>query len=465
MYSFTRTLLRLPWTLSQLGLDQLEKNLIAKHNNTHSLFKVGDVFDATLRVFRSQFEVLLADVFKIENHVPPHAIDKVLGNFSSAGTASNEVLKWGFDLGNRASHILQPWIGDGANAVVLQEFRNKLHAFSTFRYIDTVLDLALDDQALLGDLLARVDQLDTYTAVWATEGVGYYYAERAKNTGQSTHHLLSAKAVSTLPARYMIALHAGLGLSLAQQYLGQLPYAASKHELDRTIRRFMAHCCSAAQPGYAPVSFEALGLVTRLLYPQWVETIDRILATSTPDQAVFWHGVGRGLYFLPTNVLPSSHSAANILKNLLAEAPHDVARLNAISGLAWPLSLVNIYHPEVMEAFLRHHGDILDRDEAFSMGVSSALITWHDLVQDQSYRTVFCHHQVDPSDNATQVRWESQIKIPCLQALDQYYPIIRQKNVFGELFRYQSLADLVSSLRQPKNRATHIVSSPTDERI
>jgi hypothetical protein len=451
MRPLTRTLLRLPWTLSQLGLDRLEKTLVAERHGDGPLFKAGDAFDATLRVLGAQFEVLLADAFKAEGYLHAEPVNKALAAFGPTGTVSSEALKWGFDLGSRTADTLAPWIGDGANAVVLQELRNKLHSFSTFRYVDAVLGLAPGDQTSLGELLARVDRLDSYTAVWATEGLGYYYAERARKAGRSTRRLLAEGAVRALPSRYKIALHAGLGLSLARQYLGQLPYTAGTRELDRVVRRFMDHCRTAAQPGYAPVSFEALGLVTRLLYPQWVETIDRILAVSLPDQAAFWHGVGRGLYFLPTNILPASHAAARTLKTLLAEVPHEAARLNAVSGLAWPLSLVNIYHPEVMEAFLKHQGDLLDRDEAFSVGVGSALITWHDLTEDVSYRTVFCHHQPDPADADAQARWERQIKEPGLRALNQYYDAIRQENAFGELFRYQPLADLVASLKQRRD--------------
>ena len=55
---------------------------------------------------------------------------------------------------------------------------------------------------------------------------------------------------------------------------------------------------------------EALGLVTRLRCPELVRIVDWRLSAIDPELVgYFWHGVGRGLYFLPLNALPCASSS------------------------------------------------------------------------------------------------------------------------------------------------------------
>ena len=84
-----------------------------------------------------------------------------------------------------------------------------------------------------------------------------------------------------------------------------------------------------------------------------VRIVDRGLSAIDPDiVGYFWHGVGRGLYFLPINALPCSSSTWRAVEMAHEEAPHTLGRLNALGGLAWAVTLVNIRHPAILEAFL-----------------------------------------------------------------------------------------------------------------
>ena len=62
--------------------------------------------------------------------------------------------------------------------VVWQEFRNKLQAYDLFENVDSALSLTSNADAPLAELVAKTRELDGYSAVWATEGLGHYHAER-----------------------------------------------------------------------------------------------------------------------------------------------------------------------------------------------------------------------------------------------------------------------------------------------
>ena len=156
----------------------------------------------------------------------------------------------------------------------------------------------------------------------------------------------------------------------------------------------------------------------------------------------FWHGVGRAIYFAPTNVLPGSNSSERALKATREEAPHELGKRNALSGLAWAMTLVNIRHPEVLESFLKHHGDqLLDR-EAFINGVSSSVMIWCESTDDDPCLKAFYQYEPDPSNEIGRQRWERMVHRPCEEALESVYPVLKKRRRFGEVFRYMDLPAL-----------------------
>jgi hypothetical protein len=246
-----------------------------------------------------------------------------------------------------------------------------------------------------------------------------------------------------------------MGIALADRLLASLTPYSTDATIDTVLRQFLALCQENARTGYVGAVLEVLGLVIRLRYPQMVYSVDRRLALIAPEYLdYFWHGVGRGLYFLPLNALPCSSSTWRAIDMAQEEAPHTLGRRNALAGLAWPLTLVNIRHPAILETVLQQYGETLAVNDVFSSGVSAALMIWYDIEGSEPYLTAFAHHQPDPSQPRLVQLWNSQIRQPASEALQQYYGILQAGPGFGEIFRYQSLAALVNRLKGEAGRCT-----------
>jgi hypothetical protein len=127
------------------------------------------------------------------------------------------------------------------------------------------------------------------------------------------------------------------------------------------------------------------------------------------------------------------------LEVLRREAPNEEAWNNALSGLAWPIILVNIRHPQIVEAFVAQHGDQLAATDAFASGAGSSIATWFDSTGGDPHLVRFCQHRSDSADDRRMQLWESQVREPCRKALKDYYPDLKKNHLLGNLFRYFSL--------------------------
>ena len=215
------------------------------------------------------------------------------------------------------------------------ELANKLEAFERFQQASAIPHPA---------------ELGTYPFLWTAEGLGYAWAAVDP----------PRRFLERLPDRAAIPLHTGAALFFATRLL----------ETDRSatgLEGWLALWAENALPGYRDLAAEALGLVARNLYPYRVQGLGDWLQWAAPDLAeLFWHGVGRGLYFAPTHALPWSGAAGRAFRKACDEPPHEPGRLNATAGLSWALTLVNIRHPEVLADVLWRHGHEIASGEAFA---------------------------------------------------------------------------------------------------
>lgn len=329
------------------------------------------------------------------------------------------------------------------NRLAWQEFRNKLQAFNVFEHVDVALHLPAGADVCLTALVEQARAFGFYRAVWAVEGLGRYYAQRAWRRG-TPQHLLTADQVSALPVSSLLPLHTGMGLSFAEHLLATLELPPADTTIDRVLQQFIALCKGNARPGYTGAVMEALGLVTRLSYPNLTLVVDRRLSAIAPDIVdYFWHGVGRGLYFLPFNSLPSADSTWRAVELAQGEAPHTLGQRNALAGLAWAVTLVNIRHPEILVAFLKRYGHILTSSDAFANGVSSALIIWFGMQGYDPYLRAFYHYQPDASDPGLVQLWNSQVRGLGYEALPLYDSVLQAQHSLDEVFRYQRLSEVV----------------------
>jgi hypothetical protein len=277
--------------------------------------------------------------------------------------------------------------------------------------------------------------------------VGYDYAERALRRGRAPRGLLAADGPGALPPGALVSLHAGMGLAFANRALGVVPVRDRLAGTRQALRRFVTLCRDNSREGLAEAAIEGLGLVTRNLYPHLLPLVDRQLAEIDPGLVgYFWHGVGRALYFAPTNFVPCSCWAWRGLDQARRTAPHKLGRLNAVAGLGWAMTLVNVRHPEILALFLERHGGRLAEGEAFANGVASAALIWHQWAPSTPNLAALCGGGFGPPKPGTAERWRAVVQGPCAGALERSYPVLRGQGQWGKLFQYQPLRQLPDGL-------------------
>ncbi|HUG70823.1 MAG TPA: hypothetical protein VMM76_23950 [Pirellulaceae bacterium] len=316
-----------------------------------------------------------------------------------------------------------------------RELRNKLEAFRAFATADRWMN---DPTDAGGELVVRTKAVaaqSDFLGLWTTEGLGYYFAARALKGNESVGGLLSCQPHG-LPERSMIPLHTGMGLALASDALRCLPRSTGGSGARGFVVQYLQRCRENSLDGYVGATLEALGLIARLLRPTMLTELDRQLREiNAAWVATFWHGVGRGLYFTPVNVLPCTSAAWPSLKKALSEPPHDVGRENALAGLSWAVALVNVRHPEVLELFLNRHRRSLPVSVSVANGIASAAAVWHAWAPHSNYLRQLCSHQPRGRDDATMTSWERNARTQCRPEFFTTVNQLWQQQRMDELFR------------------------------
>ena len=305
----------------------------------------------------------------------------------------------------------------------LRELGNKLEVFERFQFTLAEIGAAGGASLPLAEAVRRAAARGPFASVWITEGIGHALAETSPRRS-----LLSSIEAEGIPAEAWIPLHTGMGLSLAGRVLSAGAPDAP--------RRFLDLCRDHSLPGYAKAAFEGLGFVARNLHSRAVPEIGRQLARNAPGLVgCFWHGVGRGLYFSPAYAAPGSTGAA--LAAAASEPPHEEGRRNAIAGLAWAITLVNLRHPEILEDFLMGHTRQARQaaGAALADGISSAVAVWCDAVgPGEVHLRAFLDHR--PGGPAAGETWRRLVVEPCRRAMGRQ-PHLRTSRRLEELFQCQ----------------------------
>ncbi len=356
-------------------------------------------------------------------------------------------MKLSFDLMRESANLCRSFLPTRDSQIAWLEFQNKLQTFTLFEYADSLLDLPDGADVPLSVLTAKAAALGPYDAVWATEGIGHYYAERSRSRRGILTDPFKDGGTNTETGGSLIALHAGLGLSFANRMLKTLSARSSAAELRRTVREFFDLCRENSIDGYKGAAYEALGLVVRNLYPHLVSPIDHLLSETDESLAgLFWHGIGRALYFAPTNCLPSGTSFLRAIEMTQREPAHTLGRLNAMAGLIWAATLVNIRHPAIMENFVNTQGSQFSMWDAFYNGMTSSIVVWHDCAGDDSSLSQFYKYRCDSSSPGLVERWDRYVRRAGEDALLNVHPALKRHRRLDEVFRYQSLSELVERL-------------------
>jgi hypothetical protein len=447
---FTKSMTACVWALSLFGAEQFARILFPR-DGLPAGWPAATAFAAVTHTTEMQLGEVSRGAFQAGDQLQRGIVELMCSTFEAF--TPRYMTRMTFEVMQQSTEVCKFLIPGRENRLAWQELQNKLQAFDLFEHVDVILHLPSGPDLALAAQVAQAEALGPYLAVWALEGLGWYYAETSWEYTGTPQHLLTADQTHALPVRSLIPLHTGLGLSLADRLLSTLKPQSPEASIDAVLQQFFALCQQNARAGYVGAVLEALGLVTRLRCPELVRSIDCRLSAIAPHiVGYFWHGVGRGLYFLPLNALPCSSSTLRAIEMAQGEAPHTIGRLNALGGLAWAMTLVNIRHPAILETFLQQYGDVLSTHEAFSTGVSAALMIWHDITSDDPYLRAFLQHQPDPSNPRLVQLWNNQVREPFLDVLQRYYMVLQARHGLGEAFQHQPFSALVDRLEEESVR-------------
>lgn len=447
MRDVTKSVLTLPWALSMFGIQQAA-NLVSS-TPQERLADTGKAFDAVSDAATRGFEGWSQQTYKAGDGIQRTLVDLMMlrppefdssalmrmANEMQSGPLFQAIVKYGMPPVGWLDSFL---VAREDSPAVNQEFSNKLTVILLVTQVHSQLGLTHGSAEPLMALVAKAADLETFPRLWAVEGIGNYVGDTA--LAQATERvagLLTGPDVERLPAWGLTMLHAGIGMSFAKHVLKTLDPASTPEAVRAAVAEFVALCRDSSRPGYCGAALESLGLATRTLYPNLVGRIDK--AIPAVDEALlgyFWHGAGRAMYFDPMNMLPSVNAPWRAIRRLDDEAPHDVAKRNVLSGLAWAITVVNMRHTNVMEAFLRHHGPLAAENDAFTNGVTSSLLMRYDTTRDDARIAPFIHHEPAGSDDVSAL-WRVLITGPCEDALQRTYPKLREQQAFEELFHYR----------------------------
>jgi hypothetical protein len=445
----TKKALTLPWAISMFGVQQMA-NLVAPPSKGR-MDGAARAFDAVSDATSRELDGWLKQTYQIGNGVQRTLVDLMMlrppdidssalmrmANEMQSSAMFQAVVKYGMPPVGWLDSLL---VARQDAPAVGQEFANKLHIITLVTQVHSQLGLDGDRVQPLPVLVEKAAVLETFPRLWAIEGLGNYVGDHAMADGARTPvaGLLSDPSAAMLPPWTLTMLHAGIGMSFAKYVLKRLEPSSPAEAVRAAIAEFGALCRNSSQRGYAGAALESLGLATRTLYPSLVRLIDdHIPAVDRDLHGFFWHGAGRAMYFDPMNMLPSVNAPWRAIRRIDQEAPHDLARKNVLSGLAWALTVVNMRQPIVMEAFLRHHGDLAAADDAFTNGVTSSLMMRYDTTREDPWITPFVRHDPPPADHAVAELWRRLITTPCEHALAKAYPELSSPPAFEELFHYR----------------------------
>jgi len=340
------------------------------------------------------------------------------------------------------SRVLLP--GDTQRLAVM-EFRNKLEIFTQVRNLSNILHLPSNELLPLPELVAKAYTLSPFLALWAVEGLGEYYTTLYTRLSGHFPQRLLWEENAPVPAKSLLMLHAGLGLSFAYNLLSTVSPSSPQHEIANVVRTFVTLCRENSRQGYLGAAIESLGLVSRVFYSTMPNLVHDELEAIAPEYlGFFWHGYGRALYFGPAYFLPVLRSAWGALDREISGLRDE---MSAAAGLAWALTLVNMRQPEIEEGVLKTYISGSRFQEGFANGVASCIVMRQDTTPDEPLLSAFYRHRPGSGDNQLTELWRRCIYEPALNALSSYHPVLKQHHALDQVFRFQSLGPLVARLQ------------------
>ena len=338
-------------------------------------------------------------------------------------------------------------------SVLATECRNKAKIMTLVQGLDSYMDP--EGKVPLQAIVEKCYALGPFPALWAVEGAGKDLAEWHMARNPDPARILIDAPLDPQWNKALLMLHAGIGLGFAKYYIERLPSSPSDEEVRQTVTRTVDLCRNNSRPGYYGAAIESLGLVSRFMRnASFCRRVHEVLTKTAPDSvSFFWRGVGRCLYFHPINFMPGFSRPCRAIHLCEVESPSPELKETLLAGVAWPLTIVNMTHPEVMEWVLEHDADYFNGSPAFLNGVMSSVIMRYDTTPDDPLIKQFMNHQPNSQNRALCDLWKSRIQQTIETGIETIYPVLKKHNRLDEVFHYRLLADLTTQLereaRQP----------------
>jgi hypothetical protein len=386
---------------------------------------------------------LLFGLFQAGDQAQRALVDLAVDTATLKVFRPNYLPRLAVDITRRSTNAVKLVANTEDRQVVVRRLQN------TFNVINIVNRHESSKRALtaadypLDEMIAKCYEEGKYPALWAVEGLGEKYAQIFLDTGAPVRGLLTTGKGAKAPEHTQLMMHAGAGLAFAKHAIGDLTPYSSDAEFERALKVFLDLVRDNSLEGYTGAALESLGLVMRTWNTQLVRPISSRLKALDPIAAeYFWHGAGRAMYFSPMNLLPGFSpwdSAA-------AETPDETARKNAVAGVTWAFTVVNLLQPTIMANILGRRGTAAPDDDAFANGVLSTLTMASEMVPDNINVAAFCQYRPNRSDPAQVDAWDRIIGADLQERVDRCRKILREHRRLDEVFRQQSLSGLVESL-------------------
>ncbi|HWF07693.1 MAG TPA: hypothetical protein VG297_04465 [Bryobacteraceae bacterium] len=326
----------------------------------------------------------------------------------------------------------------------MEEARNKLQAFRLFAYADRELRFPAGPLPPLEALVRRAFDLSHHQRIFAIEGAGHYY------TGAASRPLKGLLQDPALPDCAMVSLHAGMGTSLASTILSKLRSDPSKTMLRDAVSRFFDLCRANARVGWYENAIEPLGLSVRTLHPHLLTRVGNAVSEiDAGAQRLYWHGAGRSLYFVPMNFVTFGGAHERALRTAIEEAPTVDDRRNAVAGLVWAITLVNVSNPAVLKSLLKT-AEAIRMPNAVRNGIVSALIVWKHMVPEDA-EFLPRYSELAPGTSADAARWNDFVATPAREAFAEVFPALHRQDRVASVFQFHE------SLTEPgaASKASH----------
>jgi hypothetical protein len=231
-----------------------------------------------------------------------------------------------------------------------------------------------------------------------------------------------------------------MGTAFGEKLFEGLASNPSKSDVDRAVRRFADLCAANCRPGWEDGTMEPLGLVVRCLYPHLLSPVGEAMQSIEPRlRLLFWHGVGRGLYFVPANFLPYAGARKRMIESAMDETRDPEERRNVLAGLFWAVTLVNLCHPEIVKLTARAASELKLHDE-FTNGLISAVLAWRHMAP-RDAQHIETYTTPEKRRDGDGLFWRYWISTPAREAVEEVYPGLERENRIASLYTYRTLLE------------------------